>query len=367
MVISTEKSAYKAIKQFQIIGQPKEICRYGNGHINDTFLVTMEQKGPRYILQRINKHVFARPDEVVENIAGVTAYIRKKIEKFDGDINREVLNLIPTVDGNNYYFDKDEQYWRVYLFVEKSNTYQLPDNPAIFYESARAFGKFGTLLAGYPCEKLNVTIPGFHDTPWRYQQLRNALQDDACGRAKEVKEELEFVFEREKEASILCEMQKNGELPIRVTHNDTKLNNVLFDEQTNKGVCIIDLDTIMPGLSAYDFGDAIRFGANTSEEDEEDLDKCELSLPMFRAYTEGYLQCAKDTLTEKEITMLPQGAKTMTLECGIRFLTDYINGDIYFRVHYDKQNLRRARNQLKLVRSIEEKWQDMCTIVENTI
>ncbi|MCK5128738.1 MAG: aminoglycoside phosphotransferase family protein [Clostridiales bacterium] len=367
MVSSTEKSAYLAIKKFQIIGQPKEICRYGNGHINDTYLVIMKEKGIRYILQRINKHVFAHPDEVIENIAGVTAYIRKEVEKLGGDVNREVLNLIPTVDGSNFYFDEDEQYWRVYLFVERTNTFQLPDTPAIFYESARAFGNFGALLADYPCEKLNVTIPGFHDTPWRYKQLRHALKDDVRARAKEVERELEFVFEHEKEASILREMKENGELPIRVTHNDTKLNNVLFDDKTDKGVCVIDLDTIMPGLSVYDFGDAIRFGANTSEEDEEDLDKCELSLPMFRAYTEGYLECAKDALTEKEITMLPEGAKIMTLECGIRFLTDYINGDIYFRVHYEKQNLRRARNQFKLVSSMEEKWQDMCAIVENTI
>lgn len=365
MNVKLDARTFKAIKYFQVIGQVEEICPYGDGHINDTYLVTMKQKGPRYILQRINKHAFKKPEEVVENIAGVTAYVRQKIEERGGDVNREVLNLIPTHDGKNYLLDQDEQYWRVYLFVENTNTFQLPHSTEIFYESAKAFGNFGALLAEYPCDELNVTIPRFHDTPWRYQQLWEALKADAYGRAKEVEREIEFVFERENEAAILYDMQQRGQLPVRVTHNDTKLNNVLFDADTDMGVCVIDLDTVMPGLSVHDFGDAIRFGANTSVEDEEDLDKCELSLPMFRAYTEGFLYSTKNALTENEIIMLPAGAKIMTLECGIRFLTDYLNGDVYFRIHYGNQNLRRARNQFKLVQSIKEQWIDMCAIVES--
>jgi len=359
--------AANVIRNFEVAGEAEKISPYGNGHINDTYLVTMKEKAPRYILQRINKHVFSRPDKVVENIAGVTAYIKNKVLERCGDVQREVLNLIPTRDGDNYFFDDNEDYWRVYLFVENTNTFELPHSPEIFSESARAFGKFGSLLGEYPCEKLNITIPGFHDTPLRYQQLRAALQADVYGRAKEVECELEDVFKRETEASKLCNMQKRGELPVRVTHNDTKLNNVLFDADTNKWVCVIDLDTIMPGLAVHDFGDAIRFGANTSEEDEADLDKCELSLPMFLAYTEGFLQHTNNMLSEQEKLMLPMGAKIMTLECGVRFLTDYLSGDIYFKVHYRNQNLRRARNQLKLVQSIEEKWTHMCAIVENIV
>ena len=367
MEARTEKRNKAVISQFQMEGEPEHISPYGNGHINDTYLVAMKGNGPDYILQRINKSVFPQPEVVVENIAGVTAYLRDRIEKRGGDVTREVLNLIPTLGGENFLVDSDGQYWRAYLFVDRTITYQLPDTEAVFRESARAFARFGALLAEYPSEKLNHTIPGFHDTPWRYQQLRQAIQNDPRRRAKEVERELAFAFARETEASRLQDMQNNGQLPVRVTHNDTKLNNVLFDAQSNTGVCVIDLDTVMPGLAAHDFGDAIRFGANTSEEDEADLSKCELSLPMFRAYTEGYLEIARGTFTDHEIAVLPVGAKMMTLECGIRFLADYINGDVYFKVHDPDQNLRRARNQLKLVQSMEDKWVDMNAIVENAL
>ncbi len=359
----TNKKALNAINHFQVIGQPQELSPYGNGHINDTYLVTMKEEGPRYILQKINKHVFKRPDEVVQNIAGVTEHVRKEVEANGGDVDREVLNLIHTVDDENYYLDEEDEYWRVYLFVERTNTFQLPDTPELFYESAKAFGNFGALLNEYPSEKLNVTIPGFHDTTWRYEQLRRAMKEDPKSRLKDVGAELKFVFEREEEAATLVNMQNNGELPVRVTHNDTKLNNVLFDDKTDVGICVIDLDTMMPGLSANDFGDAIRFGANTASEDEGDLDKCELDLDMFRAYAKGYLESAGKVLEANEIDVLPMGAKLMTLECGVRFLTDYLNGDIYFRIQDTHQNLRRARNQFKLVYSMEEKWNDMCEIV----
>lgn len=354
---------WESVKAFDLRGGAASIKPYGDGHINDTFLVTVELPRPRYILQRINKNVFREPEKVMENIAGVTAYLREQVLLRGGDADREVLNVVKTKRGESFHIDPNGDYWRVYLFVEDTNTFQLPDTPELFYESARAFGTFGAMLQNYPARLLNETIPGFHDTPGRYRQLAQAVKADPLGRVSEVKPELDFVMAREREAGTLCQMLAAGGLPLRVAHNDAKLNNVLLDAKTGRGACVIDLDTVMPGLFAHDFGDSIRFGANTAAEDERDLEKCSLSLPMFEAYTQGYLECAHSVLTDTETEALPLGAKLMTLECGVRFLADHINGDAYFKIHREKQNLDRARTQFKLVQDMEQKWKQMNAIV----
>jgi len=354
------------IGQFIIEKGDVTAAPYGNGHINDTMCVTVhaEKGSKRYILQRINSYVFPHPVEVIENIEKVTEYLRSILEKEGGDVERGTLTLIPTKDGKRYALAPDGELWRMYLFVEGTKSVDLPDTPELFELSGRAFGRFQSQMGGFDASVLHETIVDFHNTPARYQQLMDAVRRNEAGRLDSVEKELEFCKKYEQEVHILLDALHNGEIPLRVTHNDTKLNNVLLDAESGEGVCVIDLDTVMPGLAAYDFGDSIRSGASTGAEDEKDLDKVNISLEMFEAFARGYLGEAGSALNAREKALLPMGAKMMTLECGMRFLADYLNGDKYFRVHRENHNLDRARTQFKLVSSMEAHWDEMAAIIE---
>lgn len=349
-----------ALPQGEITAAP-----YGNGHINDTLCVCVKtpEGMRRYIMQRVNRYVFKQPEDVIANIARVTEYLRGIIVAEGGDPERETLTLVPTVDGKPFAYDEDGELWRMYLFIEGTISRDLPDTPELFALSGAAFGRFQRQMGGFPAASLAESIPDFHNTPARYAQLMDAVARNEAGRLDEVGEELAFCRKYEREVHTLLDALAAGEIPLRVTHNDTKLNNVLLDAQTGRGVCVIDLDTVMPGLAAYDFGDSIRFGANTAEEDEQDLSKVSLSLPMFEAFARGFLSEAGQVMGRREIELLPMGAKLMTLECGMRFLADYLNGDKYFRIHRPGHNLDRAHTQFALVRSMEENWDAMQEIV----
>ena len=337
---------------------------YGEGHINNTNLVTATGKTvTRYILQRINTDIFTNPKALMENICGVTSYLRNLISKRGGDVSRETMTVVPTKNGNSYYTDSTGGAWRVYNFVENTICLQQCRNTEDFYTSARAFGQFQKNLADYDASSLHETIPDFHNTPDRLLKFKKALKADALHRAADISDDIAFVLDREADCSYMTDLLAAGKLPLRVTHNDTKLNNILLDADTNDALCIIDLDTVMPGLAANDYGDSIRFGANHSAEDEPDLSKVNFSLELFEAYTKGFLEVAGDALTPLEIKTLPWGAKLMTLECGMRFLTDYLEGDHYFATHRPGQNLDRARTQFKLVRDMEACWSEMNDIV----
>lgn len=341
-----------------------EINPYGNGHINDTYLC---DSTPRYILQRINANVFKNPDEVMGNIYNVTEHLRKKILEAGGDPNRETLTVIRTRDDKNFYKDEEGSFYRMYRFIEKSVSYDTVENPVQLYHAGTAFGKFQKMLDDFPAEKLFETIVDFHNTPVRVKQLEDAISKNAAGRLASVKEEVDFALEYAKYAAKITDAIKDGEVPIRVTHNDTKLNNVLFDDVTGEGVCVIDLDTVMPGSLLYDFGDALRFGASSGVEDETDLDKIWFDLEKFEQFAKGFLSEMSEFLTEKEAELLPVSALILTYECGIRFLADYLNGDTYFKIHKENHNLDRARTQLKLVKDIEGKLDEMTKIVKKYI
>ena len=362
----TREQRDEAIANFQFEGVLIDERPYGSGHINDTFLLTFEiaEMGCiKVILQRMNKDVFAKPIELMENIIGVTSHLRKKIVENGGDPERETLNVIPAVNGMPYYVDSLGDYWRSYKFITDATSYDQVEKPDHFYQSAVAFGNFQRLLADYPAETLHETIVRFHDTKARFATFKKAVEEDKCGRAASVKKEIEFVLAREEIANYFCDLLENGEIPLRVTHNDTKLNNIMIDNKTGKGICVIDLDTVMPGLAMNDFGDSIRFGASTAAEDELDLDKVSCSMELFELYAKGYIEGCGGKLTKREIELMPMGAKTMTFECGMRFLTDYLQGDTYFKIHREHHNLDRCRTQFKLVEDMENKWYTMQEIV----
>lgn len=312
-----------------------------------------------YVVQKINTNVFKDPDALMQNIVGVTTHLQKKIAARGGDVLRETLNFLPAKDGKYYVCDDVGNCWRCYRHVGGVYTCNTIDSETVFYNAGEAFGAFQNELADYPGETLAETIPNFHNTASRFADFERAVKEDAAGRAASVADEIAFVRAREADTHVLVDLLAKGELPVRVTHNDTKLNNILFDEKTNKGICIIDLDTVMPGLALYDFGDSIRFGANTASEDEKDVSKVSLSLPLYEAYTRGYLKSAGKSLTAREIEYLPFSAKLMTFECGMRFLTDYLNGDTYFKIAYPEHNLVRCRTQFALVRDMEQKMDEM--------
>ncbi|MDE6935603.1 MAG: aminoglycoside phosphotransferase family protein [Oscillospiraceae bacterium] len=340
--------------------------RFGQGHINDTFVVHTQPADAccrRFILQRMSPAAFKRPDQLMENIIGVTDYLGREIEKNGGDRSREAMEVLRPRNGEPYYTDEAGGAWRVYPFIERTICCQSAETPELFAASGRAFGRFQRLLQSYPAETLHETIPHFHDTEDRLAKLKAAVAADKLGRAKDCQREIAFVLEREADCSVALRALRDGELPLRVTHNDTKLNNVLMDEKSGNGVCIIDLDTVMPGLAINDFGDSIRFGANHSAEDETDLGKVNLDVELFSVYTAAFLEGAGGSLTAKEIEYLPWGAKLMTLECGIRFLTDYLEGDVYFHISRPGQNLDRCRTQFKLVSDMEAHWDELMDIV----
>jgi len=357
----------KIAAKFTFDGELIHIEPFGHGHINDTYAVyyKSEFSSPRrYILQRINHLIFKKPHEVMENIVNVTEHIRKKVSAAGGDVLREVMTVVHTVDGKSYHIDENGNYYRAYIFVDDATAHQTPERPEYFYESARLFGKFQQMLADFPAEKLFSAIPDFHDTRKRIEAFEDAVKNDICGRAADVQTEIDFAISRRKEMCLLVELLNAGELPLRVTHNDTKLNNIMIDNLSGKGVCVIDLDTVMPGLSLYDYGDSIRFGASTAAEDEVDLKKVWIDLELFESFTKGFLEEARASLFPSEIKHLFDGAKIMTFECGIRFLTDYLNGDTYFKTHREGHNLDRCRTQFKLVADMEKKEDDMQKIIK---
>ena len=347
------------LRQFCLDAEPASCTPYGCGHINRTYLVATAG-GRCYILQKINHHTFRDVAGLMENIELVTEHLRRKSPD-----PRSVLTLIRTKDGKSY-LEADDGYWRVFRFVEDSICLQQPESDADFYESAVGFGTFQQLLSDFPAEKLHETIPNFHNTPDRYRAFHETLMRDPMHRAAQVRPEIEFALARQAEMAVLQTALAAGELPLRVTHNDTKLNNVLFDAKTRRALCIIDLDTVMPGSALYDYGDSIRFGAATAAEDERELDKMEMSLERFRVFTRGYVRACPG-LTQKELELLPLGAKVMTMECGVRFLTDHIDGDNYFSIHREGQNLDRAHTQFKLVADMERKWDKMKEIVNEEV
>jgi len=351
------------LKQFQVEGDVTSVEPYGSGHINHTYLAQMADD-KKYILQGINTTIFKDTDQLMENILNVTSYLREEIVRTGGDPARETLTVVMTNDGKSYYTDEEGNKWRVYDFIEGAQTFDAVESKEDFYQSAVAFGNFQAKLANFPADTLHETIPNFHNTAKRYRDLEKAIEEDVKGRVAEVGPEIAFVRERSKELSELHDMLAKGDLPLRVTHNDTKLNNIMIDSDTHKAICVIDLDTVMPGLSAHDFGDAIRFGANTAAEDEPDVSKVSLSLELFEIYVKGFLEGCGGRLTPNEVKVLPMGAKMMTIECGMRFLADYLEGDVYFKISREKHNLERCRTQFALVADMEKKWQQMCELCQ---
>ena len=346
------------LSAFNYNGEPIACIPYGNGHINTTFKVECRngEKSALYILQQINNNIFPDIDALMENIENVTSFLKTKIAEKNGDILRETLNIVKTKDGKNHFTDKEGKSWRSYIFIKDAVCYEKIEKPEDFYNCGYAFGNFQNLLADFPAEKLHEIIPNFHNTPVRYEAFKEAVKEDTCSRAGAVQKEIGFVNARVKEMSALTDMLEKGEIPLRVTHNDTKLNNCMFDKESGKTICVIDLDTVMPGLRAYDYGDSIRFGASTGAEDEPDLSKVNFSFPLFESYTKGFFDACGETMTEKEAISLPIGAKLMTLECGMRFLTDYLDGDTYFKISRKEHNLDRCRTQFKLVSDMEAQW-----------
>ena len=346
----------KSAQAFQFRGKPLSCTEFGSGHINSTYKIDTDS-GYSYVLQKINKYAFKEPDKVMANASAVTNYLNSR-----GSGTMRTLTYVPTINGTYCHQDAQGEYWRMYEFIP-GFCLDAPENDRDFYHSALAFGQFQSLLVDYPAHTLYETIPNFHNTPDRFRQLWKSVSADAAGRAASVSQEIEYLREREQLAGTLQRMLDAGKLPLRVTHNDTKLNNVLLDPITRKGICVLDLDTVMPGLSAMDFGDAIRFGAATANEDEQDAGKNSLDLHLFEVYTRGYLEAAYN-LTNAEIEMLPMGALVVTLELATRFLKDYLDGDLYFKIAYPEHNLVRARSQIALAADMQKKLPEMERIVK---
>jgi len=354
--MSQYMNEYKSVaERFCLQGEVTEICPYGEGHINLTLLVTTTEK--RYILQKMNTHVFSEPDSLMANICGVTEHLKAR--------GIETLNVIPTKEGKSFL--KEEACYRVYDFIENTVTYQSASDKEVFKNSGKAFGEFQNYLAEFDASKLTETIKRFHDTPKRFADFKAALEANAFDRAKDCKEEIEFILSHENTYGIAMEALKDGSLPLRVTHNDTKLNNILMDAESGEARAVIDLDTIMPGSMLFDFGDSIRFGASTAAEDEQDLTKVHFDIDLFKAYAEGYCGAVKDSITEKEAQLLPYGAYLMTVECGMRFLTDYLSGDTYFATKYEGHNLVRCRTQIRLASEMEAQFDKMSEIIANIL
>ena len=329
------------------------------GHINNTFFVECEDG--RYMVQRINKRIFKEPEQIMKNVIGVTDHIRAKLAAVGGDTKNGTLQFVKS--GESYcYVDDEGEYWRAYRFVD-GKCYESCDSAELFSRVGAAFGEFQYQLADYDATTLFEAIPDFHHTVKRYEALEAAIAADVCGRAAECAEEIAFIRARKNDCAFIVDGLATGKFPLRVTHNDTKLNNVIMDAKTGKGLCVIDLDTVMPGSLLYDFGDAIRFGASSAAEDEKELDRVFVRTDMFAAFTEGFVGALKGHVTKAELRAFPESARVITLEQGIRFLTDYLQGDTYFRTRREGQNLDRARNQLKLVADLEAKRAELDAIM----
>ena len=337
-----------------------KIAPYGDGHINDTYLTSSK----KFILQKINTNIFKDYEKLMGNIEGVTSFLKEKIIAAGGNPERETLTVIKTKDGKNFYKTEDGDVYRLYIFISDSVSRTVVTDPVQLYHAGKAFGKFQYMLADYPAEELFEVIPDFHNTRKRFEALKEAIENDVAGRKHLVEKEIEFALSQEYYIDTVVDGLASGEIPLRVTHNDTKINNVLFDKDTEEGVCVIDLDTVMPGSLLYDFGDALRAGATTGAEDETDLSKVWFDIYAFKNFAKGFLEYTNESMTEREAELLPLSAKLLTYECGIRFLTDYLNGDTYFKIHREHHNLDRARNQFKLVQDIENKEAEMKSIIE---
>ncbi|MEZ7955767.1 MAG: phosphotransferase [Rubritalea sp.] len=360
--IEKTQEMIKAIShEFAIAGEFVEGEEIDSGHINNTYLAvyeTADGKRAKYILQRINNYVFKDPLKVMKNVEVVTRHINWKVLRVKKDLGGQTLNIYPARGGRSFAYGKNGGVWRCYNYIENCHTYDVVENSRQAYQAAKAFGSFQDLVSDLPVEEVAETIPDFHNTPKRYARLMEVIAADPKGRLKNVAVEVSFIKQREELCKHLVELAEQGKLPVRVTHNDTKLNNVMMDSETDEAVCVIDLDTVMPGLSLYDFGDLVRTATSPAEEDEKDLSKVEMRMSMFEALAEGYIDGC-DCLTPLEIENLVIGGKLMTLEVGIRFLTDYLEGDQYFKTEYDDHNLVRSRTQLKLVECIEQKEVEM--------
>jgi len=348
-------------RRFQIHGEFLQAAPHGSGHINDTCCATFDQGGTRvrHIFQRINHAVFKNPAALMENVQRVTAHLAQKSAGESGP-TRRVLTLIPARDGRPYDCDEQGNHWRVYIFIEKARTFDAVETTEQAFQAARAFGHFQKRLTDLPAPRLHDTIPDFHHTPKRFAALEKAVQADAANRAKLAGAEIEFALKHQAVTGVLLD----AKLPERVTHNDTKFNNVMLDDATGEGICVIDLDTVMAGLAPYDFGDMVRTATSPAPEDERDLSKVAMQFPMFEALARGYLSSAGEFLTPAEKKFLPFAGKLITFEIGLRFLTDFLAGDVYFKVHRDGHNLDRCRTQFKLVESIERQEEQMNKVVE---
>lgn len=334
---------------------------YGNGHINDTCRVSTGSGD--FILQRINRRVFHHPDQVMENVLGVTGWIRRKLEACGEDPAGRVLQVIPAEDGAPFFIDEAGEYWRAYEMITGAVCYEQAPTEEVFYESAFAFGLFQRQLCDYPVSALHETIPDFHNTPVRLAQFREAVKRDAAGRLASAQAEVDFLLERSELAGHLAQAAAQGRLPLHVTHNDTKLNNVMMDAKTGKGRCVLDLDTVMPGFSVTDFGDSIRFGASTAAEDEPDLKRVHFDLHLYEVYAGGFIAGCGGALSRDELAMLPDGALVITYEQALRFLTDYLAGDVYYKISRPGHNLERARTQIRLLGEMEQRLDDMRSVI----
>lgn len=358
------REARPIISAFCVVGEPVTVMRYGNGHIHDTYVVTTmsENTSKRYILQRINDYVFKDVDGLMENIERVTSHILKKVKEEGGNVEKMCLRLVPAKCGTSFV-SHEGSYYRMFYFIEGATTYSVVKKPEHFYQSAIGFARFQKMLSGFDASKLHESIKGFHDTVFRYGQFEEALSLDKFDRAKTIATEIEFIKSRKHYCSKIVDMLKKGEIPTRVTHNDTKLNNVMIDDTTDEACAVIDLDTLMPGSLLYDFGDSIRFGCNPTSEDESKLDKVKFNIDLFEIYAKGFVDTLRDTLTDKERENLAFSAILITYETGMRFVTDYLNGDVYFHTKYPGQNLCRAHTQFKLVSDMEESLLRMQEII----
>ena len=352
------------IEQFDLSGELVSCERYGEGHINETYLAVVRDgdKEINYILQKINSNLFKDVDKLMNNIMLVTEFNRKRISARGGNPDRESLSIVYTLDGKPYYH-AEEGNFRVYKFITDAVAYQVVEKPEHFYQSAVAFGNFANLLAQFDATKLYEVLPNFHNTEKRFENFLASLKADKMGRAESVKEEIQFVLDRKDYCGRIVKLLESGKMPVKVTHNDTKLNNVMLDVNTGKPVAVIDLDTIMPGSICYDFGDSIRFGCNPCAEDEKDLSKVNFSISLFEEYAKGYLSAVGEGATQIEKDNLAFGAILMTYECGMRFLADYLDGDVYFRTKREGQNLDRARTQFKLITDMESCYEQMQEII----
>lgn len=334
---------------------------YGNGHINDTYLVT---ECPRYIIQKINTSIFTDPERMMQNIDAVTVHIKKKLIEQGRNPERETLTVIKTCDGKNFYRDDNGSCYRMYKFIDNAVSYDKVDSTEILESAARSFGEFQSFLADFPADTLYESIKDFHNTPKRFKTLKKAIDDNKAGRLDSVKSEIEFALSFENEIDKVTCGIADGSIPLRVTHNDTKINNVLIDPISKKGVAVIDLDTVMPGSLLYDFGDGLRTGGAMASEDETNLSKVGLNTELFESYVKGFLDGIGDRICQNELDLLPYSVFLLTYECGIRFLTDYLEGDTYFKIHRPNHNLDRARAQFAMCRDIISKYDKLDAIVK---